>query len=138
MTIQTMQTNTNRVASRSTPPPPLDARWSRLAHDFDRLPRPRSTARPDVGALLMLGHDDALAQAESYVVEGHTTRTGELIDCDDVDDEATVARCARRLDRATAEGLAPPVPAGFWIAFLHWRTPVGMVRAFSSTRMRIA
>ncbi len=102
-----------------------------------RLPRPQSTSLPDVGALLLHGHDEALAEAEAYVVEGHTTRTGELIDCDDIDDTRALDRCARVLDAASLEGHAPPVPQGFWLAFLHWRTPLGMVRAFSSTRLKL-
>src|SRR6185436_1626228 len=84
-----------------TAPPPCErmrARWSRLSVDFAKLPQldPQSHRVPheranekklvrDVGELLLLGHDDALADAERYVVEGHTRRTGQLVDYDDID-----------------------------------------------------
>ncbi len=115
----------------------MQARWSRLAEDFARLPfvdgvggeRLSSTALRDVGALLLSGqHDVALADAEHYVVEGHTIRTGHVVDFDDIDDASALVRWAGELDRASDEGWAPPVPAGFWASFLWWRTPLGMAR----------
>jgi hypothetical protein len=121
----------------------MQARWARLAEDFVRLPlvddssadrtaRDARTARialRDVGALLVSGqHDVALADAEHYVVEGHTIRTGHVVEFDDIDDEAALVRWAGELDRASAEGYAPPVPDGFWASFLCWRTPLGMAR----------
>lgn len=118
----------------------MQARWARLAEDFARLPvvdeassergaRAARTPLRDVGALLLSGqHDVALADAEHYVVEGHTIRTGHVVEFDDIDDEDALVRWARELDRASAEGFAPPVPAGFWASFLCWRTPLGMAR----------
>lgn len=137
-----------------TPPPAttsadvsesLRARWTRLCEDYVRLPllhpqsqRPfdprRSTQPPpidairDVGALLLLGHDDALSDAERYVAEGHTSRTGQLVEFDDIDDEEGLDRWAKELERASARGWAPPAPQGFWASFLRWRTPLGMAR----------
>lgn len=124
------------------------ARWTRLAHDFARLPtlklgRDASPARDaaklslmrDVGALLLLGHDAALTDAERYVVEGHTRRTGHVVDFDDVDDDEALAAWAKELDRASDEGWAPPAPLGFWASFLRWRTPMGMSR-FAERRSR--
>lgn len=121
----------------------LKARWARLTTDFARLPavdipssRPfdpkagppsRHHAR-DVGALLLLGHDAALADAERYVAEGHTIRTGQVVEFDDVDDEDELDRWAEELDRASQSGWAPPAPSGFWASFLRWRTPLGMAR----------
>jgi hypothetical protein len=110
------------------------ARWTRLADDFARLPvvEEETNERPplrDVGALLVSGqHDLALADAEHYVVEGHTIRTGHVVDFDDIDDEAGLVRWASELDRASSEGYAPPAPYGFWASFLRWRTPLGMAR----------
>lgn len=121
----------------------LHARWARLSQDFSRLPRlsiePRSPARVlrDVGELLLLGHDDALADAERYVYEGHTSRTGHLVEYDDIEDEEALDRWAAELDRASSEGWAPPAPEGFWSSFLHWRTPLGMAR-LSERRLRRA
>lgn len=121
----------------------MQARWARLAEDFARLPfvegshadrtdraaRADRTALRDVGALLISGqHDVALADAEHYVVEGHTIRTGHVVEFDDIDDETALVRWAGELDRASAEGYAPPVPDGFWASFLWWRTPLGMAR----------
>lgn len=112
----------------------MQARWTRLAEDFARLPivDVATAARPalrDVGALLISGqHDVALADAEHYVVEGHTIRTGHVVESDDIDDEAGLARWAAELDRASADGYAPPAPADFWASFLRWRTPLGMAR----------
>ena len=132
----------------------LKARWARLCEDFARLPlvADPSSRKPgarspqgvneakagvrDVGALLLLGHDAALADAESYVAEGHTIRTGQLVELDDVDDEEGLAHWARELDRATESGWAPPAPAGFWGSFLRWRTPLGMAR-LTERRLRI-
>jgi len=109
------------------------ARWARLTEDFLRLPALSNTSGEtrslrDVGELLLLGHDDALADADRYVVEGHTSRTGHVVEYDDIDDEISLERWAKELDRATSEGFAPPAPAGFWSSFLHWRTPLGMAR----------
>ncbi len=124
----------------------LKARWTRLAEDFARLPllavpssRPFDPARGpseqpgevrvrDVGELLLMGHDTALADAERYVAEGHTIRTGQLVEFDDVDDEEALDHWAKELDRASESGWAPPAPAGFWASFLRWRTPLGMAR----------
>lgn len=109
------------------------ARWVRLADDFARLPceivlDTRLTIR-DVGELLVRGrHDEALAEAERYVSYEHTIRTGHVVECDDIDDVECLARWVRELDRASAEGHAPPVPEGFWASFLRWRTPLGMAR----------
>jgi hypothetical protein len=103
------------------------ARWSRLAVDFARLPL-RIERMRDVGELLLLGHDDALSDAERYVVEGHTSRTGHIVECDDVDDLRALDRAVQELERATAAGWGPPAPAGFWASFLRWRTPIGMWR----------
>lgn len=108
------------------------ARWARLAEDFSRLPivaqvGPRGLR--DVGELLCrAGHDEALAEAERYVVLGHTIRTGHVVEFDDHDDDAALDRWTRELDRASADGFAPPVPDGFWASFLRWRTPMGMAR----------
>ena len=120
----------------------LKARWTRLSADFSRLPvvhvpssRPFDPKSPpetprlrDVGELLFMGHDMALADAELYVAEGHTIRTGQLVEFDDVDDEEALDRWAKELDRASASGWAPPAPAGFWASFLRGRTPLGMAR----------
>lgn len=103
------------------------ARWQRLAKDFARLPLVDDQVR-DVGALLLDGHDQALAEAERYVVEGHTIRTGDIIEWDDIDDRATLGRWAEALESASRAGLAPPAPVGFWASFLTWRTPLGMAR----------
>lgn len=143
----------SEITSILTPPPPaasgaacetLQARWTCLRADFARLPLidtqsnrpfdPRKTALcdrgsiRDVGELLVLGHDVALADAERYVAEGHTMRTGQLVEFDDVDDDDSLDRWAQELDRATARGWAPPAPNGFWASFLRWRTPLGMAR----------
>jgi hypothetical protein len=109
------------------------ARWARLTEDFLRLPlltnmSGETRALRDAGALLLLGHDDALSDAESYVVEGHTARTGHVVEYDDIDDEVSLERWAKELDRASSEGFAPPAPPDFWSSFLHWRTPLGMAR----------
>ncbi len=110
----------------------MRARWTRLSDDFARLPPLSHSTVPgplrDVGELLLQGHDDALADAERYVVEGHTARTGHLVDYDDIDDEDSLFKWAAELDRASEQGFAPPVPCGFWCSFLHWRTPLGMAR----------
>ncbi len=74
------------------------------------------------------GHDEALAEAERYVVLGHTMRTGHVVELDDIDDRDALDRWARELSRASPEGFAPPAPAGFWASFLRWRTPLGMAR----------
>lgn len=103
------------------------ARWQRLAQDFARLPLVDGDVR-DVGALLLDGHDQTLAEAERYVVEGHTIRTGDVIEWDDIDDRATLVRWAEALETASQEGFAPPAPVGFWASFLTWRTPLGMAR----------
>lgn len=121
------------------------ARWARLATDFARLPclsyeivfEDRLCIR-DVGELLLRGaHDEALAEAERYVSYGHTIRTGHVVECDDIDDAEGLARWVRELDRASAEGFAPPVPEGFWASFLRWRTPLGMAR-LTDRRLRVA
>jgi hypothetical protein len=111
----------------------MRARWARLASDFARLPcvavLENRLAVRDVGELLLRGmHDEALAEAERYVSYQHTTRTGHVVECDDIDDVEALARWVRELDRASAEGHAPPVPEGFWASFLSWRTPLGMAR----------
>lgn len=120
----------------------LKARWVRLAEDFLRLPifdvpssrpfdpksPPEGTRVRDVGELLLMGHDTALADAERYVAEGHTIRTGQLVEFDDVDDDEGLDRWAKELDKASASGWAPPAPVGFWASFLRWRTPLGMTR----------
>lgn len=118
------------------------ARWARLAEDFSRLQviahvdaasdspgvADQRHAIRDVGELLLRGHDEALADAERHVVLDHTVRTGHVVDFDDIDDDDALDRWARELDRASAEGWAPPAPAGFWASFLRWRTPLGMAR----------
>ena len=117
------------------------ARWVRLADDFARLScvaviDSRIVVR-DVGELLLRGqHDEALAEAERYVSYQHTTRTGHVVECDDIDDVECLARWVRELDRASAEGHAPPVPEGFWASFLRWRTPLGMAR-LTDRRLRV-
>ncbi len=111
------------------------ARWVRLAQDFARLPLLEGRVR-DVGALLLTGHDAALAEAERYVIEGHTIRTGDVIEWDDIDDHATLARWATALEGASEQGFAPPVPTGFWASFLTWRTPLGMAR-LTERRLRV-
>lgn len=117
------------------------ARWMRLADDFARLTcvaviDSRIVVR-DVGELLVRGHhDEALAEAERYVSFGHTTRTGHVVECDDIDDDESLARWVRELDRASDEGFAPPVPDGFWASFLRWRTPLGMAR-LTDRRLRV-
>jgi hypothetical protein len=113
----------------------MRARWARLAEDYGQL---ESVAHleiagttqivRDVGELLLHGHDDALADAERYVVLGHTIRTGHVVDCDDVDDREALDRWVRELEQASADGHAPPAPQGFWASFLRWRTPLGMAR----------
>lgn len=117
------------------------ARWARLANDFARLPCVAGDERlciRDVGELLLRGaHDEALADAERYVSYGHTTRTGHVVECDDIDDVDGLARWVRELDSASAEGYAPPVPEGFWASFLRWRTPLGMAR-LTDRRLRAA
>jgi hypothetical protein len=118
------------------------ARWLRLADDFARLPcvavlEARLPIR-DVGELLIRGqHDETLAEAERYVSSGHTIRTGHVVECDDIDDFECLARWVRELDRASAEGYAPPVPEGFWASFLRWRTPLGMAR-LTDRRLRVS
>lgn len=128
---------------------PLAARWRRLAMDFAKLPPllegdyhlvVSGAPLRDVGELLLRGHEKGLADAERYVVEGHTARTGEVVDVDDIDDVDALERWVRRLDRASAEGYAPPAPLGFWASYLHWRTPLGMARiaeSRSSSRLRV-
>ncbi len=111
------------------------ARWVRLGQDFARLPLLDGRVR-DVGALLLTGHDAALAEAERYVVEGHTIRTGDVIEWDDIDDHTTLARWAAALESASEQGFAPPVPGGFWASFLTWRTPLGMAR-LTERRLRV-
>ncbi len=126
----------------------MRARWVRLASDFARLPcvvvidantdsvASRYVVR-DVGELLLRGHDDALAEAERYIIIGHTIRTGHVVEYDDIDDVDSLARWARELDRASDEGFAPGVPEGFWASFLRWRTPLGMAR-LTDRRIRVA
>jgi len=117
-------------------------RWLRLADDFARLScvaviDSRIVLR-DVGELLVRGqHDEALAEAERYVSFGHTTRTGHVVECDDIDDDESLGRWVRELDRASDDGYAPPVPDGFWASFLRWRTPLGMAR-LTDRRLRAA
>lgn len=122
----------------------MRARWARLAEDFGRLSSVASLEIAgathlvrDVGELLLRGHDDALADAERYVVLGHTMRTGHVIEFDDVDDDEALDRWVRELDIASAEGFAPPAPSGFWASFLRWRTPLGMAR-LTERRIRTA
>lgn len=120
----------------------MRARWVRLADDFARLScvavidantdnvHSRFVIR-DVGELLVRGHDShdqALAEAERYIIIGHTIRTGHVVEYDDIDDVDSLARWARELDRASDDGVAPAVPEGFWASFLRWRTPLGMAR----------
>lgn len=125
--------------SGAAPSDAMRARWARLADDFARLPMitepadvgasiPREVGLRDVGDLLLRGHDEALAEAERYVVIGHTMRTGHVVEFDDIDDRVALARWVRELDHASSEGFAPPAPAGFWASFLRWRTPLGMAR----------
>jgi hypothetical protein len=128
----------------------VQVRWVRLAEDFARLPCVvvlesnadgvhSAFAIRDVGELLVRHeHDDALAEAERYVVIGHTIRTGHVVEYDDIDDLDSLARWVRELDRASVDGWAPPVPDGFWASFLRWRTPLGMARLTDSRRMRVA
>jgi hypothetical protein len=125
------------------------ARWARLAVDFEKLPLVPSSdgasreeasseeGHRDVGELLLLGHDDALAEAERYVILGHTIRTGDVVEYDDIDDEISLARWVHELERASAAGWAPAVPKGFWASFLRWRTPLGMAR-LTDRRLRVA
>jgi len=122
----------------------MRARWARLAQDFGRLASVGhvevggvSQVMRDVGELLLRGHDDALADAERYVVLGHTMRTGHVVECDDVDDHEALDRWVRELESASSEGFAPPAPAGFWASFLRWRTPLGMAR-LTERRIRTA
>lgn len=127
----------------------VHVRWVRLAEDFARLAcvallesdadGVRSTfAIRDVGELLVRDkHDEALAEAERYVVIGHTIRTGHVVEYDDIDDVDSLARWVRELDRASVDGWAPPVPEGFWASFLRWRTPLGMAR-LTDRRIRVA
>lgn len=122
----------------------MRARWARLAEDFGRLASVASLEIGgathlvrDVGELLLRGHDDALSDAERYVVLGHTMRTGHVIEFDDVDDDDALDRWVRELDVASAEGFAPPAPPGFWASFLRWRTPLGMAR-LTERRIRTA
>lgn len=108
-------------------------RWARLADDFARLPCVavlQSFVIRDVGELLLRRdqHDETLAEAERYIVIGHTIRTGHVVEYDDIDDVDSLAHWVRELDRASTEGWAPPVPEGFWASFLRWRTPLGMAR----------
>jgi hypothetical protein len=145
---------TNETSILTPPPAPtgaadeaVRARWARLAADFVRLPLIDAAAHAtrcnsdaptapvpvafsvrDVGELLLEGHDSALADAERYVAEGHTIRTGQLVEFDDIDDHVALARWSAELERASARGWAPPAPAGFWASFLRWRTPLGMAR----------
>ncbi|MGZ3448559.1 MAG: hypothetical protein ACXVEF_03120 [Polyangiales bacterium] len=91
----------------------------------------------DVGELLLRGHDDALAEAEHYVVMGHTIRTGYVVEFDDIDDEESLVKWANELDASSKGGWAPPVPEGFWASFLRWRTPLGMAR-LTDRRIRAA
>ena len=136
----TIEATTSRTKSTRPPRSPraLDLRCFQLASDYARLAvLPGTGALRDVGALLLLGHDHALAEAERYVGEGHTARTGDIVECDDIDDLRALDRWSRILDRASDEGHAPPVPVGFWGSFLRWRTPLGMIRSMSSSRLRI-
>lgn len=152
-----MMRDQETISDLISPPPPsvgpqgdvLKARWVRLAGDFDQLAvlDPQSSRAlvhakgnaenaedaekrgvRDVGQLLLLGHEQALADAEAYISEGHTIRTGHVVEFDDIDDEAALRRWTAELDRASARGWAPPAPNGFWASFLHWRTPLGMAR----------
>jgi hypothetical protein len=115
----------------------IRARWQSLSRDYGKLApiddgvvclTCGGAPLRDVGDLLLLGHDRALADAELYVVSGHTARTGEFFDVDDIDDIEAIERWSRALDGASASGVAPPVPRGFWASYLHWRTPLGMAR----------
>ena len=129
----------------------MRARWVRLADDFARLPCvaviesdsdgvPYRFVIRDVGELLVRrkdGHDEALAEAERYIVIGHTIRTGHVVEYDDIDDEVSLARWVRELDRASQAGFAPAVPEDFWASFLRWRTPLGMAR-LTDRRIRVA
>jgi len=123
----------------------MRSQWVRLADDFARLPcvvayqvSDSCLQLRDVGVLLVRGdHDEALADAERYVSYGHTIRTGHVVECDDIDDVECLARWVRELDRASADGHAPPVPEGFWASFLRWRTPLGMAR-LTDRRLRVA
>lgn len=122
----------------------MRARWARLAEDFARLAPVASVEigeqlqqLRDVGELLLRGHDDALADAERYVVLGHTMRTGHVIDFDDVDDDDALVRWVHELELATTDGFAPPAPHGFWASFLRWRTPLGMAR-LTERRIRVS
>jgi hypothetical protein len=144
MTIQTRSILGSPPPSTGADCERVRARWSRLCADFARLPRlDRQSNRAfdprdpdvmleacvrDVGELLLLGHDDALADAERYVAEGHTMRTGQVVEFDDIDDDDALRRWADELERASAHGWAPPAPRGFWASFLRWRTPLGMAR----------
>lgn len=117
-------------------------RWMRLAEDFARLPCVsvlNSFSIRDVGELLLRRdfHDEALAEAERYVVIGHTVRTGHVVEYDDIDDIESLAHWVSELDRASVDGWAPPVPEGFWASFLRWRTPLGMAR-LTDRRIRVA
>lgn len=123
------------LARESTPSEVLRARWARLADDFSRLSLVDRFI--DVGELLLRGHDDALAEAERYVVMGHTIRTGHVVEFDDIDDEESLVRWATELDASSKGGWAPPVPEGFWASFLRWRTPLGMAR-LTDRRIRAA
>jgi hypothetical protein len=120
----------------SEPSDVIRARWARLADDFSRLELVDGRYF-DVGELLLRGHDDALAEAERYVVIGHTLRTGHVVEFDDIDDEGSLGRWAQELDAASKCGWAPPVPEGFWASFLCWRTPLGMAR-LTDRRIRAA
>lgn len=126
----------------------MRARWARLGEDFARLPCvvaldsntdsiPSRFLIRDVGELLLGGHDDALAEAERYIVLGHTIRTGHVVEYDDIDDLDSLTRWVRELDRASRDGYAPAVPEGFWASFLRWRTPLGMAR-LTDRRIRAA
>lgn len=122
----------------------MRARWARLAEDLGRLAPVASVSiggveHPlrDVGELLLRGHDDALADAERYVVLGHTMRTGHVVDFDDIDDQDSLERWVRELELASGEGFAPPAPHGFWASFLRWRTPMGMAR-LTERRIRVS
>ena len=125
-------------------------RWGRLAEDFARLACVsvlesglssdgsfKSTfIIRDVGELLLRGHDDGLAEAERYIVLGHTIRTGHVVEYDDIDDVESLTHWVGELDLASVEGWAPPVPEGFWASFLRWRTPLGMAR-LTDRRIRV-